>query len=328
MRGVQWISGTRPVAAPARLDTLHSLSILDTPPEERFDRLTRLARRLFDVPIALVSLVDENRQWFKSHAGLDAAQTPRDVSFCAHALLAGDTMVIQDARNDDRFHDNPLVTGTPGIRFYAGRPLAAPNGAPIGTLCLIDTRPRSLEPDELVLLGDLAHLTEREIAALHFATTDELTQLTNRRGFEILARHVLSLCDRVGRHAVLLFFDLNDFKGINDRFGHAEGDRALETFAETLTGALRDGDVIARLGGDEFVVLLSATDPADVAEPVERVTQALAQRNAADARGYAIRFSVGHVAYDPARHRSVADLLATADRRMYEHKQRGKTAGA
>lgn len=318
----------KPADEAARLDTLHSLSILDTPPEERFDRLTRLARRLFDVPIALVSLVDDDRQWFKSHAGLDVTQTSRDVSFCSHALLAGNTMVIQDALNDDRFHDNPLVTGAPGIRFYAGRPLAAPNGAPIGTLCLIDTRPRSLEPDELALLGDLAHMTEREIAALHFATTDELTQLTNRRGFEILARHVLSLCDRLSRHAVLLFFDLNDFKAINDRFGHAEGDRALKTFADTLTGALRDSDVIARLGGDEFVVLLSATDPADVAEPVERVTQALAQRNTADARGYDIRFSVGHVDYDPAHHHDVAGLLASADQRMYEHKQRGKTAGA
>ena len=318
----------KPADEAARLDTLHSLSILDTPPEERFDRLTRLARRLFDVPIALVSLVDDDRQWFKSHAGLDVTQTSRDVSFCSHALLAGNTMVIQDALNDDRFHDNPLVTGAPGIRFYAGRPLAAPNGAPIGTLCLIDTRPRSLEPDELALLGDLAHMTEREIAALHFATTDELTQLTNRRGFEILARHVLSLCDRLGRHAVLLFFDLNDFKAINDRFGHAEGDRALKAFADTLTGALRDSDVIARLGGDECVVLLSATDPADVAEPVDRVTQALALRNTADARGYDIRFSVGHVDYDPAHHHDVAGLLASADQRMYEHKQHGKTAGA
>lgn len=170
-------------------------------------------------------------------------------------------------------------------------------------------------------------MTEREIAALHFATTDELTQLTNRRGFEILAGHVLSLCDRMGQHAVLLFFDLNDFKAINDRVGHAEGDRALKTFADTLTGALRDSDVIARLGGDEFVVLLSATDPADVAEPVERVTEALALRNTTDARGYAIRFSVGHVDYDPARHHVVADLLASADHRMYEDKQRGKTAG-
>ncbi|HDR9052697.1 sensor domain-containing diguanylate cyclase [Burkholderia vietnamiensis] len=318
---------SKPADETARLATLHSLSILDTPPEERFDRITRLARRLFDVPIAVVSLVDEDRQWFKSHPGLDAAQTSRDVSFCAHALLADDTMVVKDALNDDRFHDNPLVTGQPGIRFYAGRPLAAPNGAPVGTLCLIDTRPRELCADELALLGDLAHMTEREIAALHLATTDELTQLTNRRGFEILARQVLGVCERTGRQAALLFFDLNGFKAINDRCGHAEGDRALKAFAQTLTGTLRDSDVIARLGGDEFVVLLSAIDPADVGEPIERVKQALEQRNADDARGYAIRFSVGHVAYDPARHRTVADLLDSADRRMYEDKRRGKAAG-
>ncbi|WP_431822230.1 diguanylate cyclase domain-containing protein [Burkholderia sp. F1] len=318
----------KPPDEAARLATLHSLDILDTPPEERFDRVTRLARRLFDVPIALVSLVDENRQWFKSRIGLDAAETPRDVSFCAHALLARDTLVIPDARLDERFHDNPLVTGTPGIRFYAGQPLRAPNGARIGTLCLIDTRPRSLAPDELSPLEDLAHMTEREIAALHLATTDELTQLTNRRGFETLAGHVLKLCTRLDRAAALLFFDLNEFKSINDRFGHAEGDRALKAFADTLTGALRDSDVIARLGGDEFVVLLSATDETDADEAVRRVSRALAARNDADARGYAIRFSAGRVEYDPARHHTVSDLLASADRHMYEHKQRGKAARA
>ncbi|PCE26504.1 GGDEF domain-containing protein [Burkholderia ubonensis] len=318
----------KPPDEAARLATLHSLDILDTAPEERFDRVTRLARRLFDVPIALVSLVDENRQWFKSRIGLDAAETPRDVSFCAHALLARDALVIPDARLDERFHDNPLVTGTPGIRFYAGQPLRAPNGARIGTLCLIDTQPRSLAPDELSLLEDLAHMTEREIAALHLATTDELTQLTNRRGFETLARHVLTLCARLDRHAALLFFDLNEFKSINDRFGHAEGDRALKAFADTLTGTLRDSDVIARLGGDEFVVLLSATDAADADEAVRRVSRALAARNDADARGYAIRFSTGRVEYDPARHHTVSDLLASADRHMYEDKQRGKAARA
>ncbi|WP_240462142.1 GGDEF domain-containing protein [Burkholderia sp. Nafp2/4-1b] len=112
------------------------------------------------------------------------------------------------------------------------------------------------------------------------------------------------------------------------RVGHAEGDRALKTFADTLTSALRDSDVIARLGGDEFDVLPSATDPADVGEPIERVAQGRALRNATEACGYAIRFSVGHVAYDPARHRTVADLLDPADRRMYEDKRRGKAAGA
>ena len=121
-----------------RLRTLTSLSILDTPAEERFDRLTRLAQRLFNVPIALVSLIDSNRQWFKSCQGLDVRETPRDVSFCAHAILGNDLLVVPDAAADARFADNPLVTGEPFIRFYAGCPLKAPNGSLLGTLCVID----------------------------------------------------------------------------------------------------------------------------------------------------------------------------------------------
>ena len=111
-----------------RLEILRSLKILDTLPEERFDRLTRLARKLFDVPIALVSLVDVNRQWFKSSAGLDATETPREISFCGHAILGDDILVVSDTQLDERFHDNPLVTGGPAIRFYAGCPLTGANG--------------------------------------------------------------------------------------------------------------------------------------------------------------------------------------------------------
>lgn len=128
---------------PARLATLRALRLLDSPSEERFDRLTRVARRLFKAPIALVSLIDENRQWFKSCIGLNVAETSRDISFCGHAILHDDVLVIPDARNDARFYDNPLVTGAPGIRFYAGQPLTAPNGSKLGTLCVIDTHPEN-----------------------------------------------------------------------------------------------------------------------------------------------------------------------------------------
>src|SRR4051812_22533156 len=122
------LAAPKPENESARVATLRTLRILDTPPEERFDRLTRLARYMFDIPIALVSLVDENRQWFKSCAGLEARETTRDVSFCAHAILNDDILLIPDARADSRFHDNPLVTGEPRIRFYAGQPLAITNG--------------------------------------------------------------------------------------------------------------------------------------------------------------------------------------------------------
>ncbi|MBW7471466.1 PAS domain-containing protein [Marinobacter sp. M216] len=137
--------------------------LLDTSPEERFDRLTRMARRIFGVPIALVTLVDRNRQWFKSCQGLDVPQTPRDISFCGHAILHSDLLVIEDALNDERFHDNPLVTKVPHIRFYAGAPLHSADGFRLGTLCIIDQAPRRLSGDDRILLRELADCVEREI---------------------------------------------------------------------------------------------------------------------------------------------------------------------
>ncbi|MDE2510550.1 MAG: CHASE3 domain-containing protein, partial [Elusimicrobia bacterium] len=148
-----------------RLTTLRSLGLLDTPAEERFDRIVRLAQNLFDVPIALISLVDADRQWFKAKQGLEADQTPRDVSFCAHAILGSEIMEVPDATQDERFWDNPLVTGAPDLRFYAGAPLSAPNGRKIGTLCLIDRTPRKLTGAQQQILLDLAELVESEIAA-------------------------------------------------------------------------------------------------------------------------------------------------------------------
>lgn len=152
-----------PLDEAQRLAALHALHILDTPPEERFDRLTRLAQRLFDVPIALISLVDASRQWFKSRAGLDLVQTSREVSFCGHAILGRRPFVVQDARADPRFSDNPLVTGEPGVRFYAGWPLADPAGYRLGTFCLIDRQPRQLSEADLEVLHDLASLAEQEL---------------------------------------------------------------------------------------------------------------------------------------------------------------------
>ena len=164
-----------------RLATLVGLNILDTPSEERFDRITRIAQRIFNVPIALVSLVDSNRQWFKSCAGLDATETPRSISFCGHAILADEAFVISDALLDSRFADNPLVTGAPKIRFYAGQPLKASNGSRLGTLCVIDRKPHQLTPSDLDALRDLAAMVEGELDALDTReTTSALMDSENR----------------------------------------------------------------------------------------------------------------------------------------------------
>lgn len=148
-----------------RLAALHALELLDTGFEQRFDDLTELARRVFDVPIALISLVDAGRQWFKSRQGLDVAETPRNISFCTHAIRGEAPFVVSDARCDPRFRDNPLVVGPHHIRFYAGVPLRPNSGPAIGTLCIIDRRRRNFSNNDERQLSLLAQLVCGEIEA-------------------------------------------------------------------------------------------------------------------------------------------------------------------
>jgi PAS domain S-box-containing protein len=153
----------RPAEEPHRLSTLHALGLLDTAPEQRFDAITSTAAALFRAPMSLISLVDSNRQWFKSRHGLKMSETPRDISFCGHAILGSEILVVDDAQKDERFHDNPLVAQDPFIRFYAGRPLAASNGERIGTLCIIDRVARTLDGEQRSLLQQLGAWAEAEI---------------------------------------------------------------------------------------------------------------------------------------------------------------------
>jgi GAF domain-containing protein len=147
-----------------RLEILRRYEILDTFPEASFERLTRLVANIFGTPIALISLIDEARQWFKSHHGLDASETPLHVSFCRHAIENEGVFMVPDATKDDRFATNPLVTGDPGIRFYAGAPLRTPSGAQVGTLCVIDQLPRrALRATEQQMLTDLAAIVVDEM---------------------------------------------------------------------------------------------------------------------------------------------------------------------
>lgn len=313
---------------PARLKSLRSLHILDTHPEERFDRITRIAKRLFDVPIVWISLVDENRQWLKSVQGIAVTDTPRDTSFCAHAILGDAMLVIPDATKDPRFADNPMVINEPHVRFYASCPIEAPGGFKLGTLSIIDTKPRDFSSEDSAALADLAYIVERELAFVHMATLDELTRISNRRGLMLLSQHSLHVCVRQKLPAVLVFMDLDQFKPINDTFGHAEGDRVLKFFAEQMKKNSRDADICARLGGDEFAMLL-INSTSDLAEhTLARLRLALAQYNQAAQRGYGIAFSHGIVAFDPEKHKTIEAMLADGDALMYERKNKknGKRA--
>jgi diguanylate cyclase (GGDEF)-like protein len=307
-----------------RLKSLHSLRLLDTPSEERFDRVTRMAKRLFGVEICLVSLVDEKRQWFKSKQGTTHCETAREISFCGHAILNEHVFVVGDARRDPRFSDNPLVTGAPKIRFYAGCPIRGPGGHRVGTLCLIDTRPRSLNLEERDSLRDLAAMVEDELSLLARTTIDELTQIANRRGFNNVAGHILELCRRTGTEAELVFFDLDEFKNINDDLGHPAGDTMLRHFAELLLSCFRSADVVARLGGDEFVVLMAGPQ-ADFDEALLRLDRIVAEEPCELRRR--LRWSAGRARFDPSRHRNVEHLLTDADQDMYRQKETRRGRG-
>ncbi len=310
-----------PLDETVRLKSLQALRILDSAPEERFDRITRMAKRLFGVETCLVSLVDARRQWFKSKQGLDACETSRAVSFCGHAILEDKAFVVEDTHKDERFADNPLVTGDPKLRFYAGYPVHSPSGRRIGTLCLIDSKPRAFSAIDREMLKDFAALADEELAVSAEVNVDALTGVANRRGFRQVAEHLLPLCLRNNLEVQLLFFDLDGFKTLNDTFGHQAGDEALQAFARMLMKGFRNSDVVARLGGDEFVVMIAGQRVF-----ADRALSSMQKRAADQQSSYSkhLKWSVGRVKFDPDLHKDVDDLLQDADQRMYADKLRRK----
>jgi len=311
-----------------RIAELRALRILDTPADDRFDRLTRLARRVLRVPIALISLVDGERQWFKSRVGLDIRETPRTASFCAHAICRPGLMLVRDATDDPRFRDNPLVTGSPWIRFYAGHPVHGPGGWAIGTLCVMDHRPRDMSEADLQALTDLANIAEDQFVVMALASTDEMTGVANRRGFMSAAGQIIRLCRRLGTPANLLYFDLDNLKAINDTLGHAAGDRAIIALARGLRNTFRESDIVARVGGDEFCVLAGGSVAIDVGAVLERTREAVRVAQSQECPELTVEYSVGHVAFDPRRHDGISSLMVDADRLMYAHKQRMRAGPA
>ncbi|RUO20419.1 GGDEF domain-containing protein [Aliidiomarina iranensis] len=305
-----------------RLHALRTLSILDTGHEERFDRVTRMAKRMFGVDIALVSLIDANRQWFKSKQGLDTSETPRDISFCAHAINQDGLFIIPNTVEDERFFDNPLVTSGPKIRFYAGYPLKLRPGLKIGTLCLIDSSPRELSDDDKQILADLGAMIEQEVKSIQMATLDELTLISNRRGFLNLANYAISMCKRHELPFTFVLFDLNKFKQINDTYGHHEGDYVLKTFARLMLETFRESDVVGRLGGDEFTLMLSNAGEEQVTTILADFAKAVELENTSNQKPYTIQYSAGIASFDAENELAIEEMIKLADAAMYEHKAR------
>lgn len=239
-----------------RLAALHGLSLLDTPPEAEFDTIVQTGRLLFGVPTCLVTLVDRDRQWFKARTGLEAPETPRRISFCGHAVLKPGVFVIPDAREDERFHDNPLVTGPPFIRFYAGAPVALPSGYTIGTVCILGPEPRhDFGAEQQQQLAGLAGLALSAITVQALRREADRARMTAERYQTALlaAPSPMALADAEGR---ILF--CNDAFSALCRLGGAEGETvnaALGIAADIWSPALMRESGAGRM-------VLSLTGPA------------------------------------------------------------------
>jgi diguanylate cyclase (GGDEF)-like protein len=319
-----------PVAAneAERLASLRSYEILDTECESSFDEIVALAAKLTGTSTAVVSLVDEDRQWFKAHFGMAARQTPREHAFCAHAILGTELFEVNDASLDARFATNPLVTAGPEIRYYAGVPLVNREGHALGTLCVIDRAPRQMTADQRQALTTLAH-TVMTTLDLHRAMrraradamTDALTGLPNRPALLDAIDRAIALQRRHGETFALLYLDLDGFKSINDGNGHAVGDQMLREIANTLRAMTRGEDMPARIGGDEFAMLLVKCHDADISAVAERLRAAIAR--AMRAAQHDVTVSIGAAAFAEAPADAGA-ALAITDRLMYFAKTSGK----
>lgn len=305
-----------------RLKSLYMIDLLDVRDEERFERLTRIGQKLFQVPIAVINLVDRDRQWALACQGLSGREMSRDISFCAHAILQQEPLIVSDARQDERFHDNPLVTGEPYIRFYVGYPVHLPDGAVVGTLCLVNSEPRDFTPEDIATLKDLAFIVEDEFQVINMAMTDSLTAIPNRRGFYRSGEKRFKEYQQQNKPFSILYFDLDKFKPINDMWGHAEGDEVLKVFSAQLRQLTGAEDIIGRLGGDEFAVLLASGN--DAAAFQTRLRDSLNDWNQRSGKPYNINYSYGVINSDDGEFSSLLEMIKESDSVMYSEKRRKK----
>ncbi|MET0312966.1 MAG: sensor domain-containing diguanylate cyclase [Hansschlegelia sp.] len=308
----------------ARLAALGRLDIMDTPREEAFDRLTRLARKIFRASMSTVTLLDGHRQWFKSQDGLDCSETPRDIAFCNLTIRQPQLLIIEDAALDPRFATNPLVTGPPHIRFYAGAPLQSLDGFNVGTLCVLDHEPRVFDERDRAILADLAEIATSELELRLLANVDALTGAMSRRAFREGADRAIGLARRHRHDLSLIVFDLDRFKSVNDTHGHPAGDRVLKGSVEACAAELRASDLIGRLGGEEFAILLPHTGSAAALEVAERLMAALSKpRYGAKGAEFGVTASFGVASLS----RSMGDidkLMELADGALLEAKANGR----
>ena len=324
----------------SRQQALDALALVYTPAEASLDRITALAREMFEVPSALVSLVTEDIQWFKSTQGTRLSETSREVSFCAHAILNDETFVVADASSDPRFADNPLVTEDPSIRFYAGEPIQH-EGHTLGTLCILDDRPRQFSRAQQESLRSLARWVEREISVISMrererdlqaqlvtarreSMLDALTQTWNRRGFVEMVARESERTFRANLASGLMLVDVDHFKALNDERGHLAGDEALRAMAQRIRGAIRPADILGRYGGDEFVIYLAGCEPYQLDEIAERILGRVLGEPLLAAPRYIGSVTIGCATLLPGATFTMEAMVSEADAALYVAKEAGR----
>lgn len=314
-----------------RLAAVRRLGLLGTPAEERFDRITRLARRMFNVPMAVIDIVGEKLAWLKSVQGFDGFEGARCDSYCHHTVLHDDIMIVRDARIDPRVLDSAFANTWV---FYAGVPLHF-EGERVGVLCVGDNKPGDLDAVGISTLRDLGAMAEQELQIARMSETqsalarsneelamkanvDVLTRIWNRRAILEVAEGERSK----GAIAVLMI-DLDHFKAINDTYGHCAGDEVLRVSAQRLRASIRPGDAVGRIGGEEFLVLMPGVKRDDVQRMAERIRSALAIAPIRfEDRPIECTCSVGCAL--GSTDEQVASLVGRADQALYRAKADGR----
>jgi diguanylate cyclase (GGDEF)-like protein len=306
-----------------RLEALARYDILDTPNEEAFDRIARLVCRIMKVPMATVTFLDGHRQWFKAREGVANCEDERRIAFCDMTIRENAPLIATDASTDPRFASNPLVTGAPHLRFYAGIPLRTSEGQNIGTLCALGTAPRAIDPGEIAILSDLASIVMNELELRLLASTDGLTGALARRAFREEAARALALAQRHRHEVSCIALDLDHFKTINDTHGHAVGDAVLAGSAATCRELLRQSDLFGRVGGEEFAVLLPHTGRQAALGVAEKLREGIGAQRFDGAEGpFAVSASFGIAAATPSG--DIDALLRAADEALYAAKATGR----
>ena len=336
------IQAQKPTNEQQRLAALKKLHILETPVEERFERITRIVCKSLNVPICAVSLIDDERQWFKSIQGLEVSETAREVSFCGHTILGSGPFIVEDALKDNRFHDNPLVLNDPNIRFYAGVPIELDDNMRVGTLCAIDNQPRTISQEEIDLLKDLASLVRAELSSMALSAAhvqlvselkeaeraahiDPMTRLWNRIGGEKLLDKEWQNATEKYKAFTIAHVNIDHFKQINEKFGRAVGDDVIRCVSRTIIEHLTPSDIVIRWSGQEFMIILPDRQEHDFVQAMEHIIKDIAANQLLVNGGVLdITASIGGYIVNDTRISNIKDTLSQAETTLNQAKSNGR----